>query len=460
MIGGEKMKIGLLPLYLALYGENPKPRMRAFYREIVKLFEEKGLEVVCTDLCALKEEFENAVSLFENENCDALVTLHMCYSPSLESAEVLKNTKLPIVICDTTETFDFSDRQGPGEIMYCHGIHGVMDMCNLLRKNKKPYAIAAGHYEKSDVIDRVVGFVKSAKSAKSIDGSKVGSIGGNFGGMGDFEVDDEKMLSRFGTKVIYPEKGELKALSEEVTQEEILAEKERNKNDFEFIGEFDEEVYTKSVIADLTLKKWIEKRNLRGLTINFRNIGELYTMPFNGACRAMGDRVGYAGEGDTLTALFTGALLQGYKETSFVELFCPDWENNTIFISHMGEMNYVVADKKGEFYEKNFTFGKEGTTNPYCGSAAYKPGNAIFINIFEDSEGFNALIAPVKVVGERTDNFKKNVRGWLDFGMPISEALEKISIHGATHHSIMIYDAKVEEIEFFAKLLDIKPIRL
>ena len=55
------MKIGLLPLYLALYGENPKPRMRAFYGEIVKLFEEKGLEVVCTDLCALKEEFENAV---------------------------------------------------------------------------------------------------------------------------------------------------------------------------------------------------------------------------------------------------------------------------------------------------------------------------------------------------------------------------------------------------------------
>ncbi len=454
------MKIGLLPLYLALYGEKPKPRMRAFYEKIVKMFEDRGLEVVCTDLCTLKEEFENAISIFENEKCDALVTLHMCYSPSLESADALKNTKLPIIICDTTETFDFSDKQGPGEIMYCHGIHGVMDMCNLLKKNKKPYAIAAGHYEKSDVIDRVVGFVKAAKSAQSIDGSTVGSIGGNFGGMGDFEVSDEKMLSRFGTKVVYPEKGELKALCKEVTQEEITLEKERNKNDFEFIGEFDEEIYTKSVITDLALKKWIEKRNLRGLTVNFRNIGELYTMPFNGLCRAMGDRIGYAGEGDTLTALFTGALLQGYKETSFVELFCPDWKNNTVFINHMGEMNYVVADRKPEFYEKTFSFGGEETTNPYSGSAAYKPGNAMFVNIFEDADGFNALIAPVKVLKETTDSFKKNVRGWLDFGMPVLEALEKISMRGATHHSILIYDATVSEMEFFAKLLGITPVNL
>ena len=454
------MKIGLLPLYLSLYGEKPKGRMMNFYNEVVKMFEERGVEVLWADLCAIEEEFEKTIAYFEKENCDALVTLHMCYSPSRESEKAFKNTKLPIIICDTTETFDFSDEQGPGEIMCCHGIHGVMDMCNLLKKNKITYAIAAGHYKESDVIDRVVGFVKSAKSARSIKGSCVGSIGGNFGGMGDFEVDDEKMKTRFGTEIVYPQPGELKALSQEVTQEEILSEKERNKKDFEFLGEFDEEVYTKSVIADLTLKKWIEKRNLRGLTINFKKIGELFTMPFNGACRAMGDRIGYAGEGDTLTALFTGALLQGFKDTSFIELFCPDWKNNTVFISHMGEMNYVVADKKPEFLEKNFVYGDENTTNPIAGSAAYKPGNAVFINIFEDSEGFNALIAPVKVVGERTDNFKKNVRGWLDFGMPVNEALEKISIHGATHHSIMVYDAKIEEIEFFAKLLDIKPIRL
>ena len=37
-----------------------------------------------------------------------------------------------------------------------------MDMCNLLVRNGKVFEIAAGHDEKSDVLDRTVGLVKAA----------------------------------------------------------------------------------------------------------------------------------------------------------------------------------------------------------------------------------------------------------------------------------------------------------
>jgi len=80
----------------------------------------------------------------------------------------------------------------------------------------------------------------------------------------------------------------------------------------------------------------------------------------------------------------------------------------------------------------------------------------LFLNVFEDENGFNILTAPVNVVKETTDIFEKKVRGWLDFGMPTGEALEKISLHGATHHSILVYGAREAEIEFFAKLAGIK----
>ena len=91
-------------------------------------------------------------------------------------------------------------------------------------------------------------------------------------------------------------------------------------------------------------------------------------------------------------------------------------------------------------------------------SAAYRPGDAVFVNIYEDDKGFNALISPVKVVQEKTDNFQRSIRGWLDFSRPISEVLEKISECGATHHSIMVYDARPEEIEFFAKCLGLATV--
>ena len=450
------MKVGLLPFYTSLYTSKLRERLEPFCEEVAVMIEECGIEVVRNDFCMEVPDFESAVAKFENEGCDAIVTLHTAYSPGLSCEKALSETELPIIVCDTTLTFDFSDEQVSSEISYCHGIHGVMEMCNLLKKNGKPYAIAAGHYTESNVIDRVVGLIKAAKSATSLKGSKVGSVSGYFEGMADFRVADDRMTELFGATVVYPEKGELKELMDSVTDEEIAAEKERNAKDFEFIDEIKEEIYNRSVISDIATKKWIEKRNLSALTINFREIGDLYTMPFNAACRAMENKIGYAGEGDTLTALFTGAFLQGYDETSFIEIFCPDWKNNTLFISHMGEINYRVADKKPTMIEKAFIYGGENSSNPYAATAAFKEGKALFLNVFEDRDGFNILCAPVNVIKETTDSFKKSVRGWLDFGAPISEVLEKISMHGVTHHSIMVYGAEMAEIEFFAKIAGLK----
>ncbi len=453
------MKIGLLPLYISLYDKNGtklREELRVFYDEIADKFEQRGIEVVKSEICTEDYQFEKEINAYEESGCDAIVTLHLAYSPGLNSEAALKNTKLPIIICDTTRAYDFSDEQLSSEISYCHGIHGVMDMCNLLKKNNKTYAVVAGHFEESDVLDRVVGYVKAAKAANSLCGSKVGSIGGCFEGMGDFRVEDKRMQELFGATVVYPEKGELVEIAKNVSDEEIDALKAKNAEEWEFIEDVDEEIYRNSMRADITLKKWIEKKELQAFTVNFLNIQDMATMPFTGICRAMSEQIGYAGEGDTLTALFTGALLQGYKDTSFIEIFCPDWKNNTLFISHMGEINFGVADKKPVAFRKKFVYGD--SPDPVGASAAFRPGDAVFVNIYEDDKGFNAFISPVKVLKEKTDNFKKDIRGWLDFSKPISDVLEKISMCGATHHSILVYGAKPEEIEFFAKCVGLETV--
>ncbi len=452
------MKAGFLPLYTALYdkpGSVLRIRLGEFYEKITAMLRERGVDVVTNEICTVKSEFDAAVKKFEDEDCQAIFTIHLAYSPSLESVEALVNTKLPIIVIDTTDTEDFSDNSSPKNISYCHGIHGVMDMCNMLKKNNKLYSIAAGYYEDGKVIDKAVGLLKAAVSANSVKGSKVGSIGGYFDGMGDFQIEDAKLKELYDVEVVYPKTGELASITAQITDEEVNAEKLRNEKDFKFIGEIDEEVYNNSIKTDLTLKKWIENNNLNALTINFREIGELSTMPFNGCCRAMQSGIGYAGEGDKFTAVFVGGLLKGYKDTSFIEIFCPDWKNNTLFISHMGEINYGVADNNLTAFEKKFTYGERDCV---AATASFKPGNAIFLNAFVDEKGVNLLISPVKVVKETTDNFERNVRGWLDFGKPIDEVLTAIGEYGVTHHSMLVYDTSINEMKFFADCLGLNPI--
>ena len=452
------MKAGFLPLYTALYdkpGSVLRIRLGEFYDKLTAMLRERGDDVVTNEICTVKNEFEAAVKKFEDENCEAIFTIHLAYSPSLESYEALINTKLPIIVIDTTDTEDFSDNSSPKNISYCHGIHGVMDMCNMLKKNNKLYAIAAGYYEDGAVIDKAVGLLKAAVSANSVKGSKVGSIGGYFNGMGDFQIEDAKLKELYDVEVVYPKEGELASITAQITDEEVAAEKERNTKDFKFIGEIDEKIYNDSVKNDLTIKKWIENNNLNALTINFLEIGSLVTMPFNACCRAMESGIGYAGEGDKFTAMFVGGLLKGYKETSFIEIFCPDWKNNTLFISHMGEINYAVADNTPTAFEKKFAYGNQ---NSVAASASFKEGDAVYLNAFVDAKGVNLLISPVKVVKETTDNFINSVRGWLDFGKPIDEVLTVIGEYGVTHHSMLVYDTNVTEMKFFADCLGLNPI--
>ena len=107
------MKIGLLPLYIDIYdisSPHVRPRMKAFYGKIAGSFEALGFEVVRTaDFCRLRAEFAEAVALFEKERADAIVTLHIAYSPSLEAIDALTATRLPIVVLDTTETLNFGN---------------------------------------------------------------------------------------------------------------------------------------------------------------------------------------------------------------------------------------------------------------------------------------------------------------------------------------------------------------
>lgn len=128
-------KIGLLPLYVELYDlttPEVRPAIDAAHDHTAQRLEAAGLEVVRAPVCRLAAEFARAVEIFEQADVDAIVTLHLAYSPSLESEKALAGTKLPLIILDTTpgETYDqFTD---PAALMLNHGIHGVQDMCNLL----------------------------------------------------------------------------------------------------------------------------------------------------------------------------------------------------------------------------------------------------------------------------------------------------------------------------------------
>jgi L-arabinose isomerase len=451
----SKIKIGFLPLWLKLYDDccpEMRPKIEAFTALICAEYEKRGIEVIIVPICRLKAEFSEAVKSFEEAQVDAILTLHLAYSPSLESAEVLAQTDLPIVILDTTQDFEFGFDQNAEAIMYNHGIHGVQDMCNLLLRNDKNFMIEAGHWQESDVIDRTLVHLKACQMTSAMHKARVGIIGKPFAGMGDFAIDFDVLKKTIGIEVTSINAEKFKGFMADISDEMIDAEIKSNLENFTS-GKYSEQAMRYTAATSLAVRVWLDCENLNAFTVNFLNVTKasgIPVVPFLEASQAMTRGKGYAGEGDVLTAALVGALMTGFPETTFTEMFCPDWKGNKIFLSHMGEINTDLCAGKTVLQEKPFPY--TDADNPVVATGCLKPGAAYLINIAPGpNETYTLIVAPVEVCDTKgKEAITDAIRGWVEPSLPISDFLAAYSKLGGTHHLAISYNANENILKDFA----------
>lgn len=451
-------KVGLLPLYVELYDRIApavRPRVEGFYATITADLRKRGIEVVTVPVCRLAHEFSAAVAEFESAGVDAIVTLHLAYSPSLESAGALAATALPVIVLDTTPAYEFGPDQDPAEVMHNHGIHGVQDMCNLLVRNGKRFEIETGHYERSDVLDGVAAAARAARAARRIRGARIGRIGGSFTGMGDFSVPDDVLRDTLGLEIVRWEPAAAVSLVPEKTSPAVAAEIASEVETFEAAG-VDAELLGFSAQTSLAIRDWMDCENLDGFTMNFMDITResgLPAVPFVAASKAMARGKGYAGEGDVLTAALIAGIASSYPDTTFSEMFCPDWAGDRIFLSHMGEFNVALTSGRPTLMERPFPFTDIGRAVVALGRL--RAGDAVLVNAAPGPGGsYSLVVAAVEMLEPASeDRFVEKVRGWFRPEVPIREFLADYSRAGGTHHCALVYGARTEDIARIGDLL-------
>jgi len=455
----SQIKIGYLPLYIKLYDDSePDARipMVAYMHECVRQLKNAGLEVVCANVCRLKEEFDDAIATFKAAHVDAVVTQHLAYSPSLESiGALLSLNEIPIVILDTTPDYDISGQMYIHDaIMSNHGIHGVQDMCCMLRKNGRSYTLCVGHLSDSGVISQVAAACRAAKAARQFREARIGSVGGSFKGMGDFYLTPDSLKKQIGADIFYLDPASSERYLSEVTDDELRQEIDWENEHFQSEIK-NHENHALAVKSGLALRHWMKAQALTAITVNFLSLQEsgLPKMPFTECCKALMRGQGYAGEGDVLTAGLVGALRTVYPDTTFSEMFCPDWKNDMILLSHMGEMNLNLSQWKPVLADAPFSYNSTGDT-----AAAYgclRAGDAVLVNLAPMQEGFSMIVTPVSMqdVGRDDNVYRHENQGWMKPLLPVRDFLKAYSELGGTHHCALVYHSTAEELKTFGRMM-------
>lgn len=453
-----KPKVGLLPLYLKLY-DDTMPQLREefdrFLSGLVKRLELHNLEVEIAQVCRIHAEVATAVRRFESVHVDLVITVHLAYSPSLESADILAKSSLPLLMLDTTMDYEFSQHTDPARLMFNHGVHGVQDLASVLRRMSKRFVIVAGHADDVEMFERTARFARGAAAARQLRTTKALRIGETFKGMGDFAVDDELLRERLGIQVTQIGIEPLEKAARSVKADDIEEEIRRDKETYEVTAP--DEVHRRSVRVGLALRAVLDTGQFNAFSMNFllfnSGDGPLDTVPFLEASKAMSRGIGYAGEGDVLTASLIGALQRSIGTTTFTEIFCPHWKQGGLFISHMGEVNPLVSADKPLLCEKDFPW--TGARNPSILACAPRNGPAVLVNLAPGPENtFGAILAQVDVNPDAKGSaFKEWVRGWLTPRTPLPQFLESYSLAGGTHHCALVLGDVMDELHAFAMCL-------
>ena len=448
----NKPKIGLHPLYLMLYDDSsPDKRIgaEAFHALIASNLADAGIDLVNVPVCRVKEEFDDAVSLFEVEGVDAIVTLNLSYSPSLEASYALARTALPLIVLGTTPDYVYDFDSSPSEIIYNQGISGVQDMCNMLHRSGKKFDVVMGHIEDGQFIDHVVTAVKAARLSRLMRTSKVGMIGEPFKAMGDFQLGGNKMKELLGIEVVkfdmakYPE----------VSDDEVADEYRRDTAQYimDSIGSGD---YLEPGRSELIIRKWLRNKKLDAFTMNFmlpakNNV--FLGVPYAGAGKALADGIGYSGEGDVMTAALCSVFMREYQYVSPTEMYCPDWRDGTVYLSRHGEQNPRCVDGKPVFSMVSSNLTSDLPALALTGP--YRSGKVLLLSLAPQYEDrFTLIAAPGEMLAVSPDcRHRGRVHGWFKPERPLVDFLGDYSKKGGIHHNLLIYDGDIRLAEHFAR---------
>ena len=446
-----RLSVVAAPLYLAFYDEVDPDLRNRIYPMVEAVIQKiaQHAEVHTVPIITKFEDVDVLKNAAAKEDVDAVITIHMSYSPSQLVCDALKEINKPLLVIDTTYDAGFKEIYDD-YLLRNHGIHGVMDMCSVLQSMEVQYRVCAGGLNSETFEAKLKKELDLILACARFKNQKIGKTGEKFHLMGDFDVPYPFLKEKFGMEVVEISEKEILDCYAYIDDADVQKEFENEKEKYAFNG--DEASLKENIKQYLALKKFFADNGITAYTMNFADFDDSPS-PFYAVCRLMAEGFGYAGEGDVLTASL-GKALNTLGTASFSEIFCPDWDRDLLILSHMGETDRRFA-KKGypiRLREKA-AMGKERISYYY--EYESEPRDITLVTWAKTPDGVKLLTTKLEI----TDHPVMDIFGAPHFVVKtptsLADYLERHSVCGGGHHLYMIAGDFIEEVKAFAQILGV-----
>ncbi len=457
-------KIGLLPTGHDYYWPqfpDLKEMGMAMYEKLLGLLGTYG-KVVTPGLVDNAVKAAKAAELYVREDVDLIIIFPFGYTVSMQIVPAVYDLGIPIRILNAHEDASY-DYEAADTTVYLHheGVCCIPEYAGALVNLGKKFKVRTGYFDDPRLLREIEADIKGAAAAKFFKRMNIGLIGEVYTHMTDMPIDGSRLLRTTGRMLVEPEIEEIENAFNRVQEDQL----ENMYRQFRTLYEVDKTVTNEhmrfSAQAAVAYDEVIKKHDIYAFGYYWWGERELITQlrAQSGLAVSRLAALGRPGvtEGDVKSAMAMKLMDLIGAGGMFVEFFTMNFDENFILFGHDGPSNINMAEGPPRLQHLEVHHGKSG--HGLGIDFDMKKGPVTLLNISQNEAGdrFKFIysigeIIPGPILSIGNPNCRVRV------SKPIHEFMDEWCREGPSHHMVIGYGDRSEEIEIIAEALRCRSI--
>ncbi|MHC4083722.1 MAG: hypothetical protein ACYSWZ_00495 [Planctomycetota bacterium] len=466
----QDLKIGLLACgyfeYWRMY-KGLRQQVEGDMKKIAESLSQKH-NIVYPGLVETLDTADAAGRKFKEEQINLLIISEGTYCPDYFVHQTLLHlsSDVPLILFASQPHVQLDYTVGYDQSLRNSGPMALVQLTGGFRKMGKfqKYEVVVGAIEDEEAYEEIDRIIQVHTTIENLKHMTIGTIGHVFRGMYDFNFDKTAIHGKLGPHVMDVHIEHLGDILDELEDNDVritnLCRKVRSE--YHVVGLQDDDIFRAARLG-IALQEFIRRYKLHGLVL----LGQHYIeVKANASC--------YLGLSEILSTDQAVAVTEGDVLGCIMSRVLKDFTSHTAFFGEWEEidqsLNAVMLLAHGFIDPRECREDRPVQVNPACEDwgfegnsvgfqATYPPGPVTMTHIIQDAKGWRLLISEGELLD--TPPLKINESSLIvRVEKPIKEYFKELMRYGFSHHSIAAPGLVGEQLECFARQLDLEICRI
>jgi L-arabinose isomerase len=342
-----KAKIGVLVMALLEDDYNKTGHMRqaatAAAQDIADVLARFG-DVAHAGLVEEESHAAAAARLFNAEDVDIIVAMELAYTKGVVPARCLIDTTAPVLVWNAQRIARLGEQDGFDVVMLNSGMAGMPELTAVLTRTGRDFTMVTSQLEDPAGLAKVEATIQAAAIRRRLRTARIGLVGHPFEGMTDLMYDGLSLREKVGPVVWPVEPEKIAVRFDEITQDQVdtTVASESTK----YTVDMEPALFERSVRMALALESIVKEHQFDAFT-SFDQVWltdpRVGIIPSYGTGRLCEIGIPTSPEGDVNCAVAQLVMQELAGQSTTVENYVIDFENDAVMFSHDGHGNPALA---------------------------------------------------------------------------------------------------------------------